>query len=166
MTRGERFAVAAGAAGLAADLAIAAWFFSPDAPVLRGVPLAPPRIAAMVGVMTYGWLLVAWVLVRRAMRHAKLRHRSTRHVKVARSELSRNTVITVGGMGLLLVPLQFGMLANRIPPEEGMFRARDMIEWYISIGFLSLITLVIIGVAIYGIILLLMPVVYRDVQAQ
>lgn len=166
MSRGEKFAVAAGALGLVADLAIAVYFLSPDAPVQPGMPLSLPPLAAVIAVMTYGWLLVAWVLVRRAMRHAKRRHRSTAHVRVAKSELSQKTLITVGGMGLMLVPLQFVIIGSRLPRSAGVFQARDMIEWYISIGFLSLVTIVAIGAAIYLIILLLMPVVYRDVQAQ
>lgn len=166
MSRGEKFAIAAGTVGLVLDVVIAAYFFSPGSPVQRGVPLGLPPLAAIVGVMTYGWLLIAWVLVRRAMRHAKRRHRSTAHVKVARSELSQKTLITVGGMGLMLVPLQFGVIGNRLPRSAGTFQARDILEWYLSIGFLSLVTLVAIGFAIYLVILLLMPVVYRDVQAQ
>jgi type VI protein secretion system component VasK len=164
MNRGEKFALGAGLVGLAFDLVVAVYFFSPESPLRRGLSLSPPRLSAMVGVMTYGWLLVTWVLVRRAMRNAKRRHRPSEHTQLPRSELAQKTRMTVAGTGLVMLPVQFAMLGNYLTRSSPVFQARDVLEWYISIGFLSLATLLVIGLCIYACILQLMPIIYHDVH--
>lgn len=169
MQRGERFALGAGLAGLAADLGIVLFFFLPGSPTPR-FPPSVPATAAVVGVMTYGWVLVAWVLTRRALNRARRRHRPSTHARLARAELSQNTLWTVLGMGLLLVPLQFAVLGTRFPRSDPMFRMvdreTDIMEWTISIGFMSVVSVAVLGAAVYYTIILLMPVIYRDVRAR
>lgn len=166
MRREEAFALGAGVVCLAANAVIAAVLLTPSR--MAGAPLLAPLV---LGVVTYGWLLVSWMLVRRTLVYRRKRRRPTGRVRLSLSDLKRTALMTVIGLGTVLAPVLFSIFGTRFPMTHPIAGTRldgsaDPLAWGMIVGAMSLATLLVAGAAVFYAITLLMPVVYSDVRRE
>jgi|GEM_PF-6848833 len=161
MKNAEKFALGTGIIGLIADLITIGTVIITLSE--NGVPIGfqidlPSSIQALILIsLVYSWLLASWFLVRRIYlqfktRTAKVEWKYWENLRFAHSKAFLQYVIgAVFGLAVFIVPLLFLFGLN----------GPDTLR-YILEGFFILIG---VGVIISLIIMLLMPIIYPDVEA-
>ena len=164
MSRAESFALGSGMLSLGL-VAVLVAVFLPHAGLPGAVAPSLSQPTVVEGALAYGWLLVAWMLVRRSVNRDQRRHKS--RVRSSAASLSRKVVLTVGGLALLLLPVQYTILALYLPPTHRYFQAgigRDLMEWTLVIAFFAAASVAVLAVIHYLVLTTLMPVVYGDLR--